>query len=331
MTNDPVRAVAAITRAPALHFLALGALLFAISSLSAAPTPARGRDPIVISAERVDEIRDEYTRTMGAVPTANELAALIDREAEDEMLYREALLLGLDRGDPAVEWRVIEKMEFLYEDAAGDNAEKLRRGLELGLQRDDLIIRNGLITKMRLLAKGASRSEEPRGAELERVLQAYLDRHRDDYSQPELFSLTHVFLGGDATREPEALALQSKLQASATPPSEAVKHGDPFATGNVIRATSRAGLAKMFGVGCTEAITRVAPGRWSEPIRSPYGFHLVWVSERHEAMAPELAAVRSQVLHAYRAEQQQEYLRRMLREIRASYEVRVEARQAADG
>ena len=119
----------------------LGALLFAISSLTAAPAQ-RARDPIVITAARIEEISDEYASTMGEPPTPQELAALIAREADDEMLYREALLLGLDRGDPAVEWRVIEKMEFLYGEDAGGNVEALRRGLELGLQRDDVIVRS---------------------------------------------------------------------------------------------------------------------------------------------------------------------------------------------
>jgi hypothetical protein len=331
LTDDRVRIVTALARAPALHFLVLGALLFAISSLFASSTPARVRAPIVITSARVAEIGEDYTRTMKRAPTPQELAALVDREAQEEMLYREALLLGLDRGDPAVEWRVIEKMEFLYGDASGDNAAALRRGLELGLQRDDVVVRSGLITKMRLLAKGASRIDEPRGAELERTLEAYLERHREDYVQPESYSLTHVFLRGDAAREGAAHALRSELEASATAPPDAVKRGDPFVTGNAIRAASRAGLAKMLGDEAADAITRLEPDRWSEPLRSPYGFHLVWVSERHGASLPSLASVRSQVLHAYRAERQQEHLGRMLDEIRAAYEVRIENGAPAGG
>src|SRR5512139_4203924 len=105
-------------RAPALHFLLLGGLLFAASSLTAAPEPAALREPIVITTARIEEIREDYRRTVGTAPTPRELAALLNKEADDEMLYREALLLGLDRGDPAVEFRVIEKMEFLYGEAS---------------------------------------------------------------------------------------------------------------------------------------------------------------------------------------------------------------------
>jgi hypothetical protein len=332
VTQALLRVVTALSRAPALHFLALGGLLFLITSTSAAPT--RARAPIVITAERVAEIRDEYARTMATPPTEAELEALVAKEADDEMLYREALLLGLDRGDRAVEWRVIEKMEFLDGEADGDNAAALRRGLELGLHRDDVVVRSGLVTKMRLLAKGTSRSEEPVGEALEGALEAYLERNRDEYTQAERFTLTHVFLRGDASDaalDAEARALRATLEASATPPGETVRHGDPFVTGSFIRATPRAGLVKIFGDAFADAVTKLEAKRWSEPIRSPYGVHLVWLAEKQEAKMPTLESVRSQVLQAYRAERQEQYAKKMMEEIRRAYEVRVEKGAPSDG
>jgi hypothetical protein len=321
----------AMLRAPAVHFVALGGLLFAVVSWSANPEPVPTRAPIVISAARVEEIRDDYRRTAGIAPTARELAALIYKEADDEMLYREALLLGLDRGDPAVEWRVIEKMEFLYGKPPGGNAEALRRGLELGLQRDDVVVRSGLVTKMRLLAKGASRADEPTGEELERALSTYFEKHRHDYLQPQSLSFVHVFLRGDEMREPEARALRDRLVAGATSPADAAKEGDPFVAGNLIRATTHAGLVKLFGEELAAAVSELEPGRWSEPICSPYGLHLVWVLEKGQARVPKLDEVRSRVLHAWRADRQQQYLDKMLADIRAAYEVRVEGDVAGNG
>jgi hypothetical protein len=318
-------------RTPGLHFLVLGAGLFVATSLTSYDDPAAVREPVVITAERIAEIRDDYRRTMGAAPTPRELAALIKKEADDEMLYREALLLGLDRGDPAVEWRVIEKMEFLYGPPAHGEAEALRRGLELGLQRDDVVVRSGLVTKMRLLAKGASRAEEPQGEALDRALAGYLERHRDDYVQPQLVSLAHVFLRGDATRDGEARALRERLVATAASPTDTVREGDPFVAGSVLRATPHAGLVKIFGEALASAVADLEPGRWSEPIRSPYGVHLVWVLERTGTRAPTLDEVRSQVLYAWRAEREREYLDRLLTGIRAAYEVEVEGEVVDDG
>jgi parvulin-like peptidyl-prolyl isomerase len=176
-----------------------------------------------------------------------------------------------------------------------------------------------------------SRNEEPVGEALERELQAFLERNRADYAQPESYTLTHVFLRGDATRDAEARKLRATLEANASPPGQSVRYGDPFVTGSFVRATPRAGLVKMFGDAFTDAVTALEPGRWSEQIRSPYGLHLVWLAEKRAAGAPTLDDVRSQVLQAYRAERQSEYARRMMDEIRAAYEVRIEGEARVDG
>jgi hypothetical protein len=311
-------------RAPALHFLVLGALLFALGTR---PSGSAARPPVVFTTARVTEIRDDYRRTMRAAPTPAELDALIAREADEEMLYREALLLGLDRGDRAVEWRVLEKMRFLYGDAAGDTAEALRRGLALGLERDDVVVRNTLVTKMRLLAKAASRSEEPGGRALERELDAYFQRHRDAYAQPERLTLTQVFLSAakrGAALEDDARAVLRQLEASRAPAEAGTRLGDAFVSGSVFRSIPRSALARTFGDGFAAAVSALEPERWSGPIRSPYGLHLVWVAGREAAGVPALDAVRPRVLGAYRAERQARYLERMLQDLRAAYEVRIE-------
>src|SRR5258705_1631319 len=95
-------------------------MLATVTARVAGGTAAQAQPPIVISAARVGEIRDEYQREVLTAPSDDELAALVARDADDEMLYREALLLGLDRGDRAVKWRIVDKMHFLYGDDAGD-------------------------------------------------------------------------------------------------------------------------------------------------------------------------------------------------------------------
>ncbi len=319
----------ALLRAPAAHFLVLGALLYALVPRGGAP-PSRA--PIVITAERVAEIREDYERSMRAPPTPAELDALVAREADEEMLYREARLLRLDRGDRAVEWRVIEKMRFLYGDAAGDNAEALRRGLALELDRDDVVVRNALVTKIRLLAKAASRADEPSGAALERELETFLQAHRESYAQAERLRITQIFLSaarhGDSLAG-DARAVLERLRASGAGPAAGTRLGDAFAAGNAFSAASPGDLAKVFGERFATAVAALTPGRWSDPIPSPYGLHLVWVDGRETATVPPLDAIRPRVLRAYRAERRTRYLAKMLDQLRAAYAVRVEHGQHA--
>ena len=330
MGGRPSRIAGAVLHAPALHFLVLGALLAAGAARGGGDARTAGvRPPIVISAARVDEIRDDYQRTALAAPTDDELRALVARDADEEMLYREALLLGLDRGDRAVKWRIVDKMHFLYGDAAGDPETAYRRGMALGLQRDDVVVKNALVTKMRLLAKAASRSEEPSGPALDAELQAYLEAHADTYGTAARVGVTQVFLSAErhgAALAAAARALADRLRAAATPPADAVRLGDPFVPGATFAHSSEVALAKVFGTEFAAAVVALPVGRWSEPIASPYGLHVVQVTARDGVALPPLAAVRSRVLLAYRAERRAQYLDRMMDQVRAAYDVRVEHR-----
>ena len=40
---------------------------------------------------------------------------LIENKVREEILYREALALGLDKGDNIVKRRLVQKMEFVHE------------------------------------------------------------------------------------------------------------------------------------------------------------------------------------------------------------------------
>jgi hypothetical protein len=302
----------------------LGALLYGLTARQGGLPPRR---PIVITAERIAEIRQDYMQTAHVAPTPAELDALIAREADEEMLFREAQLLHLDRGDRAVEWRVIEKVRFLYGDAAGDNAAALKRGLALGLDHDDVVVRNAMVTKIRLLAKAASRSDEPSGDDLDRALGDCMQRHRADYTQAERMSLTHVFLSSDKRGpavEADAQGLLAQLRASGAGPDAAAHLGDPFIAGGALRSTTREQLAKVFGDGFATEVAGLAPGQWSGPVRSPFGLHLVWLAAHEDTALPSLAAVRSRVLRTYRAERRAHYLATMMDQLRMAYEVRVE-------
>ncbi len=96
---------------PLLHFVVLGATLFALHRWVAPPAPQR----IVLSESVVRGLRQDHLRRNGALPTAEEEAALIQRFIDNEVLYREALALGLDRGDIIVRRRLVQKMEFASE------------------------------------------------------------------------------------------------------------------------------------------------------------------------------------------------------------------------
>ena len=97
----------ALLREPLLHFVALGALIFAADHL----IRSRQADPrvIVVGPEVEREARAIFRNAKGREPSPAELKILRERWIDNEVLYREGLALKLEQGDPALRERVIFK------------------------------------------------------------------------------------------------------------------------------------------------------------------------------------------------------------------------------
>lgn len=109
-------------RAPAVHFVLLGGLLFALHRWVAPGTVPRRM--IALSASAIDGLREDHRQRHGVPPTAEEETQMVRRLVDDELLYREALALGLDRGDIIVRRRLVQKMEFVSERSAKEPTDK---------------------------------------------------------------------------------------------------------------------------------------------------------------------------------------------------------------
>ena len=94
-------------REPLLHFIVLGAILFAADYVIAGRTD----DPHTISVDAsVDQrARDLFKEARGRDPNADELHSLRRVWLDNEVLYREGIAMQLDKGDPAIRDRVIFK------------------------------------------------------------------------------------------------------------------------------------------------------------------------------------------------------------------------------
>ncbi|MFN0066367.1 MAG: peptidyl-prolyl cis-trans isomerase [Limisphaerales bacterium] len=108
------------TREPLVHFLLLGALLFALHAWREARRPDTAFPArIEVTAATIGRLRAGYERQFGRSPDEAELRGLVTAHIREEVLYREALELGLDRDDTIVRRRLAQKMEFLTDDLAG--------------------------------------------------------------------------------------------------------------------------------------------------------------------------------------------------------------------
>lgn len=102
-----------LLRDPLLHFALIGGLLFAIDGLFGGDADA---EEIVITPNRIEHLAAVFERSWQRPPSDEEMQKLVDNFVREEVLYREALKLGLEADDTVIRRRLRLKMEFLARD-----------------------------------------------------------------------------------------------------------------------------------------------------------------------------------------------------------------------
>ncbi len=103
-----------IARDPLFVCLILGLSVFAIDAwLGRAPG-----DRVEVTAADLARLTAQWRAQTGRAPTEQEIPALIEEHIREEILYREALRLGLDQNDTIVRRRLAQKLQFVSEDVA---------------------------------------------------------------------------------------------------------------------------------------------------------------------------------------------------------------------
>jgi hypothetical protein len=115
-----------LLREPLVHFLIAGTAVFALFGGETAPDERR----IVIDGARIERLAGQFAQSFRRLPSGAELDALIREDVKDEVYYREALRLGLDRDDEVVKRRMRNKLE-----AFATAPEELEEPDEATLQR----------------------------------------------------------------------------------------------------------------------------------------------------------------------------------------------------
>ena len=338
-------------RAPALHFLLIGGVCFAAeawvsgSSLvsrvagdrvpcgdrapqmvtaDAVATDAaarEGRATIVLTSREVAVLRDSWQRASGRVPTPAEEAELVQRAADEEILYREGLRLLDGPGEEPVRRRLVQLARLLELAPLEDEPALAREARRLGFQENDPVIRRHLIETMRLALASPTRGEEVGPVRL----RSYVDEHPERFAEPARVRLTHVYLSRDRHPqvEEDAARLLARLDGGGIAPAEGPALGDPFVRGASLDLTADA-LDRTFGSGFAARLESLPIARWSGPIASAYGLHAVWVHARIEPRLPSVEAVRGRAVHAMLGDKADARLRDRLDALRRRYRVELQ-------
>lgn len=274
-------------REPLLHFLLIGIAGFAVYSYM-----HRGRGGFESSRQitlSVDELRQTNTvfeSQWHRQPTAAEFQAMVEDKVREEVLYREALAMGLDKDDTIVKRRMAQKMQFLAEDVAA--------------------------------------AHEPTTAELKAWFDNNSNKFAlpSRYSFRHLYFSPDK--RGKNAQDDAGKAL-SKIAGQPEDSKRAISLADPFMFQDYYGDRTPEALAKEFGPQFAVAFEKVKPGSWQGPIESGYGWHLVFVDTVIPGRIPALEEIESDVKTAWLGEQKATAWQKAYAEMRAKYVLLVPA------
>ena len=194
-----------------------------------------------------------------------------------------------------------------------------REALALGLDSDDVIVRRRMAQKIRFITDDLATLREPTQQDLEN----FLEENKERYAVDPLVTFRQVYLSSDRrgpTLMQDAAAILAELNRGA----------DPAALGDVIelplqmdKATTRM-IARTFGNDFAAAVSKAEPGKWTGPIRSGYGAHLVEILSREDARVPALEEARAAVERDWREAQREKARAAYVDALKQKYDIRIE-------
>jgi hypothetical protein len=266
-----------------LHFLLIGAALFAAYHyMQPASSPEPSSKEIRLSVDELSQLAVLFRSQWRRDPTTEEFGRMVEQKVQSEVLYREALAMGLDKNDEIVKRRMAQKMQFLAEDVAAAREP----------------------TTGELKAWFATNREK--FAMPKRVSFRHL------YFSPDRRGKN------TATEAASALAnLAGQPQDAKLPESFA----DPFMFQEYYRDRAPDYVGKEFGPQFAQAVEKLPTGSWQGPIESGYGWHLVFVDTVIPGRIPELEEIEGDVKTAWLAEQKTQAWDKAYQEMRTKYTV----------
>lgn len=286
-------ALVRLLKEPLLQFLLLAACIYGAYGLFGAAEEENTDLTVVVEANRINGFVAQWQSRWNRPPTRAELDGIINQYVREEILYRQAVALGLNDDDPVTRRRMAQKLEFMTSDLA--------------------------------------RAVEPTDAELETWFQNNIDQFRspDLFTFIQVFFDPDA--RDEATLD-DASQVLLQLQQAGVPDPEALQAGDQFMLQNYFQSVSELEIRKQLGGGFANALMELEPGVWHGPVLSGFGVHLVYVFEHSQAPLPVLSdELRPLVLEAWQQGQMQDFNEAFYEALKSRYHIVVEDNELAPG
>jgi hypothetical protein len=248
-----------ILKAPLFHFLLVGFVIFFSSYYI---SKRRDVHTIVIDKQVMTKLVLAWQTQFGKTPTPDDLKIAADEYVKQEVLVREAQVLGLNQDDEIIRRRLQQKMAFII--------------------KDNIVV------------------PDPGSAELENYYKKNAERFAD--APKVSFSHIYFSADNSSTERARerAIAVLNKLMNQHAPP-RAPALGDHFMLLYDYNNVDKKETEGLFGDSpFTDSLFTIRENKWSGPFLSGYGWHLVYVVKKQSASIPPLAEIKDRVIEMYK-------------------------------
>lgn len=307
--------------APWVIFLVLGGLVYALY-------PNSVEKPLIhVTRSQWDTYLDTYLKQFPMPPSAELEQRLLDQLISEQALLQLALSMDYQYL-PVVQDRLKKLGGFLEEDNAELPADEvlITRAIDLGLLESDPVIRRYLVSVMERALVASVPIEIS-----EQEVDSYYKEHVEEFVQPSRLDIIHVFFSEDAgrTREYAASVRQRLVESPELDLDQQLRQGDVFYSGHQFAGKNETQLASIFGAEFARGVFESEPGQWSNPVRSAYGWHLVWPDNIQLPVTPPLAEVQDKILARIKQDKEKQVLKQQIEKLKQDYEIIVDVNDNA--
>lgn len=193
-----------------------------------------------------------------------------------------------------------------------------RKGVELGLDQHDAIIRNRVIEKMQMLFSGAEDLVQPEDNEL----QSFLEQHAERYREAARYSFSLLEIPDDAAQGGMLLAALNngaEPRVLGLPVHEARQQNEATILAVWGQEAGPALLSVLESVQSGE-VSKDDEARWHQ-VRTAGKTVLIQLQGKSEASLPKLESVRNRVIADWRKFRRQQQVELKVTELMQDYEV----------
>ena len=195
-----------------------------------------------------------------------------------------------------------------------------RHGVQMGLIENDSIIKRRVQQKIEFMLKDSIAGIEPSREDLE----AYLIEHKEQYTIAPAYSFKHVYINPEQHEDVDAFI--AELQNKDLNSNYKVL-GDSIMLESDYTHIGTAQIARLFGRKFSKALDSVSLMNWQGPVKSGYGLHLVFITNKIPKHLATLKEVETEVRRDFRVDAQKKAVNAFYDELKVHYDVNIEEGQ----